>query len=98
MQPAESMTKLQAGKAAADARLAALMAELQALKQATADAEAKSRADRKVSTYQGVLVQIVVFGLQQHYNTAPIYQLAHEHRLYWSPPACMTYVHCMLDI
>ncbi|KAL3148118.1 hypothetical protein ABBQ38_014399 [Trebouxia sp. C0009 RCD-2024] len=48
LQPAESMTKLQAGKAAADARLAALMAELQALKQATADAEAKSRADRKV--------------------------------------------------
>ncbi|KAL3140844.1 hypothetical protein ABBQ32_005383 [Trebouxia sp. C0010 RCD-2024] len=64
LQSAKSMAKLQAGKADADARLAALKAELQAFKQGTADAEAKSRADRKVSTHQGAPGQSVIFSLQ----------------------------------
>ena len=55
------MTKLQAGTAAADARLAALMAELQTFKQETTDAEAKSRADRKVSNSR-VLMQCMASG------------------------------------
>ena len=49
LQHAESMSKLQADKAAMDDRLAAVMAETQAFRQEAADSEAKSRADRKVN-------------------------------------------------
>ena len=49
LQSAEGMSKLQADKAASDDRLSAMMAELQVFKQDAADAEVKSRADRKVS-------------------------------------------------
>ena len=50
LQSVKGLSKLQADKAAADDRLAAMRAEIQTFKQEAADAEAKSRADRKVSS------------------------------------------------
>ena len=46
---ADSPHSLQADKAAAEERLGLLVAEMQAFRQQAADAESKSRADRKVS-------------------------------------------------
>ena len=55
VQSAESMSKPQADKDASDDRLAAMMAEIKEFKQEAADAEAKSRADRKVSNIKADL-------------------------------------------
>lgn len=50
VQSADSMSKLQADKDASDDRLAAMMADIKQFKQEAADAEARSRADRKVGS------------------------------------------------
>lgn len=79
LQSSGSITRLQTGKAAADSRLAALMAELQAFKQETADAEAKSRADRKVSTVDPCCDSVVLVAILPGHSSVVSISLDQDH-------------------